>query len=172
MILYLLRHGEAEHNPIVHDSERTLSPKGHQQAQNVAQFLTAIELKPQLILTSPLLRAQETAHHIADSLNVPVQPTEYLVNNTNPLQLLQQLNTLTVDAVLCVGHQPYLGELISLLLSDSLNIEFEIKPCTLATIDSSRPLKFGKGILKALIPSTYINALIHYSGGTYGTDRR
>jgi phosphohistidine phosphatase len=62
MNLYLIRHGIAEdRSQYEQDDKRPLTDKGHQKTENVAKKLKQIGIKLDLILTSPLVRAKQTA---------------------------------------------------------------------------------------------------------------
>jgi phosphohistidine phosphatase len=65
MKLYFLRHGEADwpswKKP---DDERPLTKRGKREMREVAKFLDRLKVRPDLIVTSPLPRAAETAAHI------------------------------------------------------------------------------------------------------------
>lgn len=67
MELYLIRHGIAqEQSPDIPDGDRQLTKKGKDKTQRVAQRLQAIGVEFDLILTSPLVRAQQTAQILMD----------------------------------------------------------------------------------------------------------
>ncbi len=67
MLLYLLRHAEAEPYR-ADDFSRKLTDKGERQARLVGAFLDEKGLKPDLILSSPVLRARQTAIIVAEEL--------------------------------------------------------------------------------------------------------
>lgn len=151
-----VRHGEAEHNVHIHDSERSLTAEGLKHAKTLALFLKHLSIRPDLILTSPLVRAQQTAQELSSVLQVPTETTEYLVNGTHPRQLFQLMNEKNIPSLLLVGHQPFLSELISLLIADSTEADIEMKPCSIAVVDIPRPVKEGKGTLLWLCPISII----------------
>jgi len=72
--LYLLRHAHAG-DPAKwrgDDAERPLSEKGHDQAERVARLLKSADESPDLLITSPKVRAAETATIVAKALKVDV----------------------------------------------------------------------------------------------------
>jgi len=80
MIIYFTRHGETTMNKLEHISGITdcdLTEKGRQQAKELAEKC-ALEPGIDLILSSPLKRARETAQFVADRINVPVKIEEGL----------------------------------------------------------------------------------------------
>ena len=69
MNLYLLRHAEAEEEA-ASDGERKLTERGREQARTIGRFCARNDLYPEKIITSPLVRAQQTAKIVADELKV------------------------------------------------------------------------------------------------------
>jgi len=69
MNLYLLRHAEAEEEA-ASDGERQLTGRGREQARTIGRFCARNDLYPEKIITSPLVRAQQTAKIVADELKV------------------------------------------------------------------------------------------------------
>lgn len=129
--LYLVRHGIAEQGGEVEDAQRTLSPKGRARMAAIARGLGTLKVRPNLILTSPLRRAQETAAILARGLdNVEMTELSQLAEpGVHPADLGQLLAGYQgVDEVMVVGHQPTLGKLASFLLTGSAEgcaIEFK-----------------------------------------------
>jgi len=70
MILYFLRHGRAEQHSNGPDSERRLTKKGTHELQGAASLWRRLKLRPDVILTSPLVRAVETAEIARDALGL------------------------------------------------------------------------------------------------------
>ncbi|HUY19451.1 MAG TPA: histidine phosphatase family protein, partial [Candidatus Binataceae bacterium] len=69
MKLYLVRHATAEDaNPATDDKDRTLTDSGKTKMMRAAEGLRKMKIRPLLILTSPLKRAQETAEILANGL--------------------------------------------------------------------------------------------------------
>ena len=120
MQILLLRHGDAlDHTD---DAARALSPVGNDQARIAGGVLQSLLLIPELIFTSPLLRAVQTATVVADLLGVRnIIQTEYLVSHSDHRQIFQQINDLRRDRILLVGHEPHLSTTISLLTTGSRN---------------------------------------------------
>ena len=151
--LYLLRHAHAG-NPARwtgDDSVRPLSEKGRRQAEQVARLLAAADERPDLFITSPRARADETARIVAAELGVPVVVDERL---TGPL------DAGVADAILLaagaaerpclVGHDPdfsdLLGELVGLP-------SIPMRKGALARVDlPGHPVRAGHGILRFLVP--------------------
>ena len=109
--LILVRHAHAltcaEAN-VSSDRLRPLSARGQEKARQTAQLLLGKNIHPQIILTSPLERALETAKLLADTLHAPLQ-TETILNGFALEDeichfLREQLDL--YDTVLAVGHNP------------------------------------------------------------------
>ena len=70
--IYIMRHGIAADlgaGGIIHDEDRPLTPEGRVKMQQAAEGIRRLELKFNLIFTSPLLRARQTAEVVADVLD-------------------------------------------------------------------------------------------------------
>ena len=108
MRLHLCRHAEAA--PGEPDELRELTPRGIEQAQDLGERLAELEDPPQLVVSSPLLRARQTAAEIGRALGAPVQVTEELA----PGATIDSLRS-AVDGqngpVAVVGHQPDCSEI-------------------------------------------------------------
>jgi phosphohistidine phosphatase len=126
--LYFLRHATAQdrHLPIP-DAERTLTEKGLGQARAVARFCERQGLQPQRLLSSPLVRAVETATQFSQHLPDCPRPqiVDWLRLGTPVAQALNELReavsvnsgaTADADSLWLVGHEPDLSDLISRLL--------------------------------------------------------
>ena len=109
MRLYIVRHAEAA--PGSPDELRALTPQGHEQARALGQRLRGESVRPDAILTSPLLRARETAEdlELGDS-----EPHERLA----PGATVDDVRAAVVgrgETVVVVGHQPDCGRVVAAL---------------------------------------------------------
>ncbi len=149
MLLYLLRHGDAVQSTTLSDSERPLSELGRQQAHIVGAFLHSLGIPVDKVISSPLVRAVETATIVGSHLNVKeMEKTEYLVPGSRKKQLFDLLNTDPPKAVLLVGHEPHLSQTVSLLLTGTESLPLEFKKCALACLLASDPLRIGHAALQ------------------------
>lgn len=119
-VIYLIRHGAAEDATAeTGDAERALTAEGRRKMKEVARGLQALGAVPDVILTSPLRRARETAEVVHDVLaGGKPRILEALENGHPPEAVVSQLPAKT-PAIALVGHQPSLGELASYLLTGS-----------------------------------------------------
>ena len=106
MRLYLVRHAHSD--PGDPDELRPLSKKGRKQAQALAEQLA--EARPELVLTSPLLRARETAEAIAKAAGSPLRVDERLAPGATADDVLAIVEG-AKTAVVTVGHQPDCSEI-------------------------------------------------------------
>lgn len=123
MKLHLFRHGIAidREDPTSPEHDRFLTPKGIAKTREAAQGLRAMGLKPGLILTSPLLRAVQTAEIACEALGYPVKElrqTEALKSDAKPADLFDEISGLKTDEVMCVGHAPNLDEVIAFAIGN------------------------------------------------------
>jgi phosphohistidine phosphatase len=120
MKLYLVRHAIAEErDPKKYpDDDRPLTKIGVKRMRKAARGLATLIPEVDLMVTSPLLRARETALIIADHIaigEVTVNPG--LLPGANLDHLRSHLQKLVRSrTVMCVGHEPDLGQLASLML--------------------------------------------------------
>jgi phosphohistidine phosphatase len=122
MELYLLRHGEAgKRMPLTErDRERPLTAVGKEEMQRVGKALADAAFEFEVLGTSPLKRAKDTALIVSKALKRKPAPEEWseLSPEGNREALYRRLANLKPDtAVLCIGHEPYLtgaiGDIIS-----------------------------------------------------------
>jgi phosphohistidine phosphatase len=126
MKIILLRHGiAAEHGTqsFAHDSERPLTPEGRSKVRLIAKALARLKIIPDVILTSPFVRAHQTAEIAATVLRLKQQMhfCTHLASGGDAKRVIAEVNKLHGDAesVMLVGHEPDLSLLISLLLTGS-----------------------------------------------------
>ena len=118
MHVYLVQHGKAK--PVEEDPNRGLSEEGRKEVIRVAEFLEEQRITVDLIQHSGKVRAEETAHLLAESIRCTSGPAhvEGLEPNDDPAMMANFLKVYTDDALL-VGHLPHLERLTSLLLTGS-----------------------------------------------------
>lgn len=123
--LYFLRHATAQDRQLpIPDAERALTDKGMRQTRAVARFCQRQGLLPQRLLSSPLVRAIETAtlfsHHLPDCPRPQI--VDWLRLDTPTEQALDHLRESldkTSESLWLVGHEPDLSDLISHLLGSA-----------------------------------------------------
>jgi phosphohistidine phosphatase len=151
MLLHLLRHAdagdpEAWEGP---DAARPLSDKGRKQSKRLGAHLAAIGFKTDALITSPKLRASQTAELVADALGTDVAEDDRLAGS---------LDLETVDAILggagdpasavIVGHDPDFSD----LLSELCGADVSLRKGAVARVEVDRPLRARGGTLRWLLP--------------------
>jgi len=121
MIIHLIRHAEAvERTAELPDEHRFLTPRGRKRFRRVASSLKKSGIDPDIILTSPLIRAVQTAEILAQTLkfkgDLVVTPLLAHGFQTEELEKLKQGFPRAKELVL-VGHEPELGAVTSTLLA-------------------------------------------------------
>jgi phosphohistidine phosphatase len=146
MEIYILRHGIAvERGTSGHkkDSDRPLTPEGEQKMHQIAEAILAMELKFDVILSSPYKRAEQTATIVAGELDEEVTFTDLLEPDGNALELIAEINDEKPQRVLLVGHEPYLSQLISVLTTGGSDAAIELKKGGLCKLTTDK-LTFGR----------------------------
>jgi len=150
--LLLFRHADAGDSSAWTgpDDARPLSPKGHRHAARVANWLATIDHRPDAILSSPKVRATQTATAVADAFEMPVLTDPRLCG---PLGI-RVLEEILSDAggptrPMLVGHDPDFSELAALLTGA---MSLEMRKGALARIDLVPPLAPSGGNLRWLVP--------------------
>ncbi len=113
MDLYILRHADAVDRAPT-DAQRELTPKGHTQAARVASFLSHPDRRPDLVLSSPFIRARQTAAAVAKACGVELIEVPWAACGMAPAMAQRELQAYAnFETVLLCGHQPDLSHLIS-----------------------------------------------------------
>ncbi|PYJ25173.1 MAG: phosphohistidine phosphatase SixA [Verrucomicrobia bacterium] len=123
MELYFLRHGEADWpNWNKSDDERPLTKRGKKEMREVAKFLDRLKARPDLIVTSPLPRAAQTAEIAADYLKAKLRRDELLAPGFGMTNLRTVLKRHRAKVLMLVGHEPDFTNIISGLTCASLKL--------------------------------------------------
>jgi phosphohistidine phosphatase len=133
MNLYLIRHAIAvdEGTPEYdNDSQRPLTDKGKKKMRQIAKGLRVLGVEFDLILSSPYIRATETAEILADIFKIKkdVIFSDNLIPMGDPDLLIAEMNEkYNATSVALVGHEPFLTALIGLLVSENANLDMTLK---------------------------------------------
>ncbi|MEY2510980.1 MAG: phosphohistidine phosphatase [Verrucomicrobiota bacterium] len=107
MLIYFLRHGEADWPDWKKsDDERPLTEKGKKEMHEVGAFLANLSVKPDIVLTSPLPRASQTAEIAAGYIDSKSVEEELLAPGFGRSELKKLLKKHGGDSVMFVGHEP------------------------------------------------------------------
>ncbi|HET8622699.1 MAG TPA: histidine phosphatase family protein [Gemmatimonadales bacterium] len=125
MLLLLVRHahaGDRDPSQWPDDTQRPLSDKGRKTHAKVARTLRNLELTPELLLTSPWLRAMQTAEIMHDVMLLPQPPVpcDALADEPDLAAIAAEAGPRGERAVVAlVGHSPWMEEIAALLLTGS-----------------------------------------------------
>jgi phosphohistidine phosphatase len=123
MQLYFLRHGEADWPHWTRpDDERPLTDFGKKEVRQVAKFLDRLKVKPNLVVTSPLPRALQTAEVAAGQLKTKLRQDEALEPGFGISELRMLLKRHGSKVLMLVGHEPDFTSVISALTGASLKL--------------------------------------------------
>ena len=131
------------------DAERPLSAKGQGQAKRLARFLASAGLKLDAIVTSPKVRARQTAEPVAAALGVHYITDTRLGGHLDEDVLEQIVADAGGDSVMLVGHDPDFSDVAASLAGAE---ELQMKKGALAKFEVVRPLKPSTGVLRWLVP--------------------
>jgi phosphohistidine phosphatase len=106
--LFVIRHAEAEAGEP--DELRRLSAEGREQARKLGKRLAAEGMRPDAILTSPLLRARETGEALAAEVGAESESSEALAPGATAAGVRAAVDG-RGETVLVVGHQPDCGQI-------------------------------------------------------------
>jgi len=116
MQLYFLRHGEADWPGWTKpDDERPLTDFGKKEVRQVAKFLNRLKVKPDVIVSSPLPRALQTAEVAAEQLKTKLRQDEALEPGFGISELSTVLKRHRSKVLMLVGHEPDFSSVISSL---------------------------------------------------------
>lgn len=154
MRVYLLRHGIAENRrPGRSDAERKLTEEGRDKLRRVLSQAKEAVGVPALILTSPLVRAVETAEIAAEVLGYrgAIQETEALAPSSAPPAVWKELRSRAeITSILLVGHEPLLGETAGYLLG-APRVAIDFKKGALMRIELDDLAGMPRGVLEWLL---------------------
>jgi len=148
--LYLLRHAEAVPRGTPgyrKDNNRPLTKDGVSTMRRAAKGMRRLKLEFDLILSSPYPRARTTAEIAADALGAgkKLKLSDHLASDGDPRKLVAELNRdcSSPGSILLVGHEPYLSELICVLIGCRSGTALTLKKGGLCKVcvDS---LRFGR----------------------------
>ena len=150
--LHFLRHADAGDPMAWHrdDAERPLSDKGEKQADRLGRFLAGVGFSPDAVITSPKVRAAQTAEIVAGHLKVPVAVDDRLAGALDSAALTAVLRDAgDPSRPVVVGHDPDFSDLLAELCGAT---GLPMRKGALARVDIEPPLRPGTGTLRWLIP--------------------
>ncbi|HEY9730606.1 MAG TPA: phosphohistidine phosphatase SixA [Drouetiella sp.] len=154
MKVYLVRHGIAQERlggAVLNDSQRPLTDEGRAEMKQVAHALKRLNVKPDVIVCSPLVRARQTAEIIRDGLNFSdeLKITDTLAPGGSPGSVFKYLKQFaTAEEIFLVGHEPDVGMLVSSMLWAAKDVHFPFKKGAVCRVDVYDFPPTSPGVLK------------------------
>jgi len=160
--IHLLRHGIAFDRADPRcppDPQRPLTDKGVKRTRAAAKGMRRIGIEPDLILTSPYLRARQTADIVQDVLapEARLEQVSAFVPDGNPAKMLAAIMRTKSKAPLCVGHAPSLDDLAT-YVGGCGESSIRLKKAGLCTLWLDEPTP-GGGRMHALLPPAMLRGL-------------
>jgi phosphohistidine phosphatase len=151
MQVYLLRHGIAEEGgPGRSDADRELTAEGRRRLRDTLRTAAVADVKPSLIISSPLVRAVQTAEIAAHVLHCkePVLQSKVLLPSARPEQVWDEIRVHhDENELMLVGHDPLFSQLAGYLLhAPELQVDF--KKGAILRLDFEMTGSRPKGILR------------------------
>lgn len=143
MLVYLLRHGDAadlsSHGPHT-DEARPLTAEGSAKLAKACSTYARIVITPGRVVSSPLLRAVQTAQIFADAVDFTgtLEQDPILVPGaraTAALELLRMESAAGSQAIALVGHEPHMGSLLGLLLTGNERVAIPLRKGMLVGVE-------------------------------------
>ncbi len=156
MILFLIRHAEAVPDATT-DMSRELTETGREQARKLARAFQRLEIKPDAIVVSPYVRAQQTVETmLADGREPkpPVHTFDEIGFEVRPKKIVKFVKKLGVETVAIVGHQPGLSRLAAWLVG-SKKAQIDLDKAGVAKINCN-DLEKGGGVLEWLVTPQWL----------------
>ncbi|MFT3890836.1 MAG: phosphohistidine phosphatase SixA [Anaerolineales bacterium] len=165
MKLYLIRHSNAidPGTPDYEDdSQRPLTEKGRDKMYKIASALKELGVKPDLIVSSPYIRARQTADILAKVLKYKPELTisETLIPMGNADDIVGEINEkYSVDELVLIGHEPSLSGLIGTLVAGNPEIDVNLKNGGVCCLSADDLHTDRKAVLEWLLPPKILTAL-------------
>jgi phosphohistidine phosphatase len=160
--LYLIRHGPAEErgDSWPDDAKRPLSDTGISRTRKAARGLAALGVTFDVVLTSPLARARQTAEIVAGAYDPrpPIVAVDGLAPGASIATAIADLEKQARRTrIALVGHEPGIGELAARLLGSQHPLEF--KKAAICRIDVGRVPPTGPGVLRWFVTSRMLRQI-------------
>ena len=160
--LYLIRHGVAEERGDAwpDDAKRPLTDKGIGQMRKAARGIARLGVSVEVVLSSPLVRARQTAEIVAAALDPrpSLLNVDSLATDGSFAKIIADLEKhARKSRIALVGHEPQIGELAARLIGSRHAIEFKKGAVCRIDIDDLPPA--GPGDLRWLMTTTILRAI-------------
>lgn len=167
MEIYIIRHGDAidRADPqITNDAMRWLTDAGRNEVSVSARLLAKLAVRPDLVLTSPMVRARQTAEIVTDLIGPASGPevSEHLVYGGSLAGVLEDILRHGRPAqVVLAGHMPSVGALVGYLAWGMPEVDVPFRTGEVCRVDLSEDSPAaGLGDLRWLIPPKIARRLL------------
>ncbi|HEX8558159.1 MAG TPA: histidine phosphatase family protein [Pyrinomonadaceae bacterium] len=154
--LYLLRHAKSGWNvPGLRDFDRPLNARGREEAPLVGRFLRERKLRVDLIISSPAERARQTAALVKEAAGLSAELLyDERIYEADAARLLEVVTRAgeTADALLLVGHNPGMEELLLLLTGAGRQMQTAALACVALEVERWGEARDGSGRIEWLVP--------------------
>ena len=163
MQIYFLRHGIAiprTDSDCPSDPERALTGQGRERTELSARGLQRLDVRADVVLTSPYRRARETAEIVCSVLGLPtdaLRESPSLEPDRDPDELFNDLADSGWASAICVGHAPHLDLAISHAIHSGWGAVTQLKKAGAAALEWDPAT--GRGELLWLLPARALRRL-------------
>jgi phosphohistidine phosphatase len=135
------------------DALRPLTADGRRRFRRAARGLRRWQPRPDVVLSSPFVRAWQTAQLLAEVCGWPeARACEELEPDTQPARLLSRLRKTRGKRIAVVGHEPHLSRFMSACLAKRGPVAFELRKGGVAHLLFEKQVAAGRGALVAFLP--------------------
>lgn len=144
MIVYIVRHGIAvarDDPKVTSEAERPLTADGVKKTRSAALGLRRLGAKPDVFITSPYVRAAQTAEIFAEALGfspAKIRVSEAFKATGNPAEALKEIQRIRAREIACFGHAPHLDQMIA-QLAGARGVFTQLKKAGIACFEHSAP---------------------------------
>jgi len=165
MQLYLVRHGVARdisEPGVINDVDRPLSPQGEACTRQVAAGLARLSPRISRVISSPLLRAMQTAEIFSQALAIggAVEPCDALASEHHIEEVIQWIKGQSDGGLMLVGHMPSLALMVSRLVCGSNELAaMHFEKAGLCRLSFDGSILPGTAMMEWLMPPSVLRAL-------------
>ena len=153
MKLLIVRHAIAANSALTGDAARPLTQEGVDKFQKVAEFLgQRIKEEDSHLIVSPYLRAQQTADILAAHVQIKERSVgEHLTPESSVEDGFKEITSQVCKLVICVGHQPHLGSLVSFCVTGGFQPIVQVSRGSATMIEFHNAIRKGAGVIRFVI---------------------
>jgi phosphohistidine phosphatase len=142
------------------DRLRPLTPKGKKEVRRAAAGLAGLVPALDVLATSPLVRAVETAEIVAAEYGCEIETLESLASERDPGEVLPWLQAQPASGTVgLVGHEPHLSTLVGYLVAERKTSFIELKKGGACLLEMDDPPRPGRGTLQWLLTDRELRRL-------------